>query len=69
MTTVLAGRSKTGTKYWKLAVGSKNQLETWDRMEVLLSVYSVIAWNVLELRKLARGGLPTLDVWVGAVWS
>lgn len=31
------------------------QLQTWERMEVLLSVYSVIAWKVLELRELARG--------------
>jgi hypothetical protein len=31
------------------------QLETWERMEVLLSIYSVIAWKVLELRELARG--------------
>lgn len=31
------------------------QLETWERMEVLLSVYSVVAWNVLGLRTLARG--------------
>lgn len=36
------------------------QLETWDRMEVLLSIYSVVAWKVLELRELGRGshGLP-----------
>lgn len=36
------------------------QLETWERMEVLLSIYSVVAWKVLELRELARGshGLP-----------
>jgi len=33
----------------------KRQLQTWERMEVLLSVYSVIAWKVLELRELARG--------------
>ena len=31
------------------------QLETWERMEVLLSVCSVIAWKVLQLRHLARG--------------
>lgn len=31
------------------------QLETWERMEVLLSIYSVVAWKVLELRELARG--------------
>jgi hypothetical protein len=30
------------------------RLQTWDRMEVLLSVYSVIAWKVLGLRELAR---------------
>ncbi len=35
----------------------ERQLETWERMEVLLSVYSVIAWKVLELRKLARGDI------------
>ncbi len=36
------------------------QLETWERMEVLLSIYSVVAWRVLELRELGRGshGLP-----------
>lgn len=36
------------------------QLETWERMEVLLSIYSVVAWKVLELRELGRGshGLP-----------
>ena len=33
----------------------ERRLETWERMEVLLSVYSVIAWKVLELRELARG--------------
>ena len=32
------------------------QLETWERMEVLLSICSVIAWKVLQLRELARGG-------------
>lgn len=31
------------------------QLETWERMEVLLSIYSVVAWKVLELRELGRG--------------
>ncbi len=35
------------------------QLQTWERMEVLLSVYSVIAWKVLELRELARGESST----------
>ena len=34
----------------------ERQLQTWERMEVLLSIYSVIAWKVLELRELARGG-------------
>lgn len=33
----------------------ERQLQTWERMEVLLSLYSVIAWKVLELRELARG--------------
>jgi hypothetical protein len=33
----------------------ERRLETWERMEVLMSVYSVIAWKVLELRELARG--------------
>jgi hypothetical protein len=33
----------------------ERRLETWERMEVLLSVDSVIAWKVLELRELARG--------------
>jgi len=33
----------------------ERRLEAWERMEVLLSVYSVIAWKVLELRELARG--------------
>ncbi len=28
----------------------ERRLETWERMEVLLSIYSVIAWKVLELR-------------------
>ena len=41
---------KTGCKI------DKRQLQTWERMEVLLSVYSVIAWKVLELRELAVGG-------------
>lgn len=31
------------------------QLEMWERMEVLLSIYSVVAWKVLELRELGRG--------------
>lgn len=31
------------------------QLQTWERMEVLLSIFSVIAWKVLQLRHLARG--------------
>jgi hypothetical protein len=35
----------------------ERRLETWERMEVLLSVYSVIAWKVLALRELARGRL------------
>ena len=33
----------------------ERQLQTWERMEVLLSIYSVIAWKVLGLRELARG--------------
>ncbi|EMA56615.1 Tn5-type transposase ISHwa2 [Halococcus thailandensis JCM 13552] len=37
----------------------ERQLQTWKRMEVLLSMYSVIAWKVLRLRKLARGETPT----------
>lgn len=37
----------------------ERQLQTWNRMEVLLSVYSVIAWKVLELRELARGETST----------
>ena len=37
----------------------ERQLETWERMEVLLSLYSVIAWKVLELRELARGESTT----------
>jgi len=37
------------------------QLQTWERMEVLLSVYSVIAWKVLELRELARGEIRLLQ--------
>jgi hypothetical protein len=40
---------KTGCKI------EERQLQTWERMEVLLSVYSVIAWKVLGLRELARG--------------
>jgi hypothetical protein len=32
----------------------ERQLQTWERMDVLLGVYSVIAWKVLELRDLAR---------------
>jgi len=39
---------KTGCKI------EERQLQTWERMDVLLSVYSVIAWKVLELRDLAR---------------
>ena len=44
------------------------QLETWERMEVLVSICSVIAWKVLELRELARGetmwkGLKTVRTW------
>lgn len=31
------------------------RLQTWERMEVLLSICSVIAWKVLQLRHLARG--------------
>jgi len=41
---------KTGCKI------EERQLQTWDRMDVLLGVYSVIAWKVLELRDLAREG-------------
>ena len=37
----------------------ERQLQTWERMEVLLSMYSVIAWKVLELRELARGETAT----------
>ncbi|KXB03581.1 transposase [candidate division MSBL1 archaeon SCGC-AAA261G05] len=33
----------------------ERQLEKWERMEVLLSIYSIIAWKVLELREIARG--------------
>jgi hypothetical protein len=44
---------KTGCKI------EERQLQTWERMEVLLSLYSVIAWKVLELRELARGEAPT----------
>ncbi len=40
---------KTGCKI------EQRQLQTWGRMDVLLGVYSVIAWQVLELRDLARG--------------
>jgi len=40
---------KTGCKI------EDRQLQTWERMEVLLSVCSVIAWKVLQLRHLARG--------------
>jgi hypothetical protein len=40
---------KTGCKI------EDRQLETWERMEVLLSICSVIAWKVLQLRRLARG--------------
>ncbi|KXA88891.1 transposase, partial [candidate division MSBL1 archaeon SCGC-AAA259B11] len=32
----------------------ERQLEKWERMEVLLSIYSVIAWKVLEIREIAR---------------
>ncbi len=43
-------------KVLKSGCGIKeHQLQTWARMELLLSVYSVIAWKVLELRELARG--------------
>lgn len=37
----------------------ERQLQTWERIEVLLSMYSVIAWKVLELRELARGETST----------
>ena len=40
---------KTGCKI------EDRQLKTWERMEVLLSICSVIAWKVLQLRELARG--------------
>ena len=41
----------------------ERQLQTWERMEVLLSVYSVIAWKVLGLRELARGdGAPPPEI-------
>ena len=39
---------KTGCKI------EDRQLKTWERMEVLLSICSVIAWKVLQLRELAR---------------
>jgi hypothetical protein len=39
---------KTGCKI------EERQLQTWERMDVLLGIYSVIAWKVLELRDLAR---------------
>lgn len=39
---------KTGCKI------EDRQLETWERMEVLLTICSVIAWKVLQLRELAR---------------
>ncbi len=39
---------KTGCKI------EERQLQKWERMEVLLSIYSVIAWKVLELREIAR---------------
>ena len=32
----------------------ERRLETWERMEVLLSVYSVIAWKVLEHSSLVK---------------
>lgn len=37
----------------------ERQLQTWERMEVLLSIFSVVAWKVLELRELARGSHET----------
>ncbi|KXA94458.1 transposase, partial [candidate division MSBL1 archaeon SCGC-AAA259I09] len=39
---------KTGCKI------EERQLQKWERMEVLLSIYSVVAWKVLELREIAR---------------
>lgn len=33
----------------------ERQLETWERMETIMRIYSVIAWKVLSLRTLARG--------------
>lgn len=32
----------------------ERQLQTWNRMDVLLCFYSVISWKVLELRNLAH---------------
>ncbi|MCS3638175.1 IS4 family transposase [Salinibacter ruber] len=40
---------KTGCKI------EDRQLETWERMEVLLAICSTVAWKVLQLRELARG--------------
>lgn len=40
------------------------QLQTWERMEVLLSICSVIAWKVLQLRDLARGRQVPPDAFV-----
>jgi len=40
---------KTGCKIEEL------KHEKWERIEVLLGIYSVIAWKVMELRDMARG--------------
>ncbi len=36
----------------------ERQLEAWDRLEVLLAIFSVIAWRLLALRDAARSDAP-----------
>lgn len=45
---------KTGCRF------EGRQLETWSRMEVLLAIFSVIAWRLLALRAAARSTVTRL---------
>ena len=62
LTTIEYYRARWRIEDWHKALKTgckieERQLQTWERMGVLLSVYAVIAWKVLELRELARGEL------------
>lgn len=56
------GRWKIEEWFKALKTGCRieqRQLEKWDRLEVLLGIYSVIAWRLLSLRDAARSD----DTW------